>query len=124
MDARLIPEYRATVLGESPTGDAHTRLQAHIAWLDFQAIPLTRRREVSKVLITRCLTPFAVFNAILAPVSAVIPVLRIKLKHQGLGWIVGIQINPTEEGIFRADPESWSDFGKKVLTGSRSFSSV
>ena len=93
-----------------------TRLQVYIAWLDFQAKPLTRRRKVSKVLITRFLATFALFNAILAPVSAVIPVLGIKLKHQGLRRIVWIQINPTEQGIFRADPESWSDFGKRVLT--------
>ena len=95
----LIPKNGATELRVGELGDFGASGESDAFRGDFKADPFSGGGKFSNLVVVGFLAALAIRDEIFAPPGAVIPVLAIKLQHELLGWVFGIEPDPGVEGV-------------------------
>ena len=79
-------------MGVGPAVDLRARLQSHLRDIYFQSDPPAALGQIAHAT-TAYRTRLAPLDFVVPPVSTVLPVVRMKLQHDLLGWIECVDID-------------------------------
>ena len=99
----FIPIRRPVKLSESHAGNFRSRRQTQFGSSHFESYPLTRLGQPAHLYLFRGVLGTIADSIFIAPIGTVAPVIGTKLQHNGLGRILRVEVDISEELSVRAD---------------------
>ena len=104
-------------MGESPTIELGSRFEPDPCDIDFQTDPLAHCGELAQTLAADCVLR-APIDEVFSPVGAMLPRAIIKLQHDLLWGVVGVEVDMSEKGHAPLNNEGRGGTGEVVLAQS------